>query len=91
MQGRYYLMLGYMIYFFPLAGFSQELIKFCETTVFCKDPRLFPEQTASAQRAMGAYLRRIPETMDGSQNDAHETTNPIFPYPFASSTRITRP
>jgi len=61
MQGRYYLMLGYMIYFFPLAGFSQELIKFCETTVFCKDPRLFPEQTASAQRAMGAYLRRIPD------------------------------
>jgi len=77
-------MLGYMIYFFPLAGFSQELIKFCETTVLHRDPRLFPEQTASAQRAMGAYLRRMAETMGGSKNNAHKTTDTILPYPSAS-------
>jgi len=77
-------MLGYMIYFFPLAGFSRELIELCKTTVLRRDPTLCLEQTASAQRAMGAYLRRMAEIMDGSQNDAHETTNIICPYPSAS-------
>jgi len=78
-------MLGYMIYFFPLAGFSQELIKFCKNTVLHRDPRLFPEQTASAQRAMAAYLRRMAETMGGSKNNAHETTKTILPYPSLRS------
>jgi len=84
LRGRYYLMLGYMIYFFPLAGFSQELIELCKTTALHRDPRLFPEQTASAQRAMAAYLRRMVETMGGSQNDAHKTTHTILLYPSVS-------
>jgi len=77
-------MLGYMIYFFPMAGSSQELIKHCETTVLRQDPRLFPEQTISAQRAMRAYLKRMAETMDGSQNEAHETNKTMLPYPSVS-------
>jgi len=74
-----------MIYFFPLAGFLQELIKFCEITVLHRDPRLFPEQTASAQHAMAAYLGRMAKTMSDSQNNAHKTMNTIFPFPSLRS------
>jgi len=57
-------MLGYMIFFFPRAGKFEELITLCETTILRRDPRLFPENTASAQRAMVAYLNRISGTTE---------------------------
>jgi len=80
-------MLGYMIYFFPMAGFCRELINFCEITLLHRDPRLFPEQTASAQGAMVAYLRRMAETMGGSQNDPHVTMYTKSQSPESSETR----
>ena len=57
--GRYGLMLGYMIYFFPRADKSQKLVELCKTTVLRRDVTLFPEDTIRAQRAMAAYVKRI--------------------------------
>ena len=57
--GRYGLMLGYMIYFFPRADKSQQLIELCKTTALRRDLTLFPEDTVRAQRAMAAYVKRV--------------------------------
>jgi len=56
---RYYLMLGYMIFFLPRASRSEELMELCKATVLRKDSRLFPEQSRSAQRAIRAYVERM--------------------------------
>lgn len=71
---RYYFMLGYMIFFFPLAGDSEELITLCKTIVLRRDVNLFPEQTASAQRAMAVYVKRMAKTGDSSRKDAHKSS-----------------
>jgi len=52
-------MLGYMIYFFPRADKSQQLIELCKTTALRRDLTLFPEDTVRAQRAMAAYVKRV--------------------------------
>jgi len=57
--GRYGLMLGYMIYFFPRADKSQKLIELCKTTMLQRDVTLFPKDTVRAQRAMAAYVTRV--------------------------------
>jgi len=57
--GRYGLMLGYMIYFFPRADKSQKLVELCKTTILRRDLTLFPDDTVRAQRAMSAYVKRV--------------------------------
>jgi len=60
-------MLGYMIYFFPQAGKSEKLINLCKTTVLRRDLTLFPAATASAQRAMVAYVKRVEALEDDEE------------------------
>jgi len=74
-------MLCYMIFFFPRAGESAELIALCKTTVLRQDPRLFPEHTAGAQRAMAAYIKRMAMTMDNNGNsDDHSSSGRCLVY-----------
>jgi len=63
-------MLGYMIYFFPRADKSQTLVDLCKNTVLRRDLTLFPVDTARAQCAMAAYVKRV-ETLEDEDSEVH--------------------